>query len=73
MNGGLNRKGFNVVDNSDPMAGVNPNNPNFRPQNYSSVPPPANLNNDSRGGYRGRGGVARGAPRGRGRGAPSAV
>jgi 5'-3' exoribonuclease 1 len=61
-----NRGGFNVVDNSDPTEGVVPNNPNFRPQSYSNVPPPANL--DARGGRgrgRGRGGFrGRGGPRG---------
>lgn len=59
-NGQANRKGYTVVDNSDPTAGVIKNNPNFRPQSYASVPPPANLNMP--GGGRGRGG------RGRGRG-----
>ena len=61
-----NRGGFTVTDMSDPTEGVVPNNPAFRPQNYSNVPPPANL--DVRGG-RGRG---RGRGRGefRGRGAP---
>lgn len=58
-----NRGGFTVTDNSDPVEGVVPNNPNFRPQNYSSVPPPANL--DARGGFRGRG-RGRGGFRGRG-------
>lgn len=67
-----NRGGFTVTDMSDPSEGVIPNNPNFRPQNYSNVPPPANL--DSRGGRgrgRGRGGFrGRGGPRGGG--APAA-
>ena len=56
---GGNRGGYTIVDNSDPTEGVVQNNPKFRPQNYSNVPPPANLN--ERGGGRGRG-------RGRGRG-----
>jgi 5'-3' exoribonuclease 1 len=68
-----NRGGFTVVDNSDPTEGVVPNNPNFRAQNYSNVPPPANL--DARGGRgrgRGRGGFrGRGGPRG-GAAAPAA-
>ncbi|KAL6704388.1 exonuclease II Exo2 [Coniothyrium glycines] len=59
-----NRGGFTVVDNSDPSEGVLPNNPNFRPQNYSNVPPPANLDG-GRGGHRGRG-RGRGGYRGRG-------
>ena len=68
--GGGGRGGYNVVDNSDPSEGVVRNNPNFRPQNYSNVPPPANL--DSPRGGRGRGrGVARGPRGGRGRGAPA--
>ncbi len=64
--GGPNKQGFTVVDNSDPAAGIVSNNPNFRPQNYSSVPPPVGL--ESRGG-RGRGGFSRGgSTRGRGDG-----
>ncbi|KAK5120873.1 hypothetical protein LTR85_005940 [Meristemomyces frigidus] len=61
-NGG-NRQGYTVIDNSDPTEGVVRNNPKFRPQSYSNVPPPADLN--ARG--RGRGG-GRGVERGRGRG-----
>ncbi|KAH5499219.1 5'-3' exoribonuclease [Parastagonospora nodorum] len=60
-----NRGGFTVTDMSDPSEGVVPNNPNFRPQNYSNVPPPANL--DARGGRgrgRGRGGFRGRGPRG---------
>ncbi|KAK5137759.1 hypothetical protein LTR08_007331 [Meristemomyces frigidus] len=57
--GGGNRQGYTMIDNSDPNDGVVRNNTTFRPQNYSSVPPPADLN--ARGGGRGRG-------RGRGRG-----
>lgn len=60
-----NRKGFTIIDNSDPAEGIMQHNPNFRPQSYANVPPPASL--DSRGG---RGGGFRGgrgfAPRGRG-------
>jgi len=50
-----NRKGFTIVDNSDPSAGVMKHNPNFRPQSYASVPPPAGLNAErgGRGGGRG--------------------
>jgi 5'-3' exoribonuclease 1 len=63
-----NRGGFTVIDNTDPTEGVVANNPSFRPQNYSGVPPPASL--DARGGRgrgRGRGGFrGRGGPRGGG-------
>ena len=61
-----NRQGYMVVDNSDPTDGVVHNNPNFRPKNYSTVPPPAGLD-ASRGRARGssRGGGS-GATRGRG-------
>lgn len=58
-----NRGGFTVTDMNDPTEGVVQNNPNFRPQNYSNVPPPASLDaprgrgrGRGRGGYRGRGG-----------------
>jgi 5'-3' exoribonuclease 1 len=67
-----NRGGFVSTDMTDPTAGVVQNNPNFQPQNYSSVPPPASLENGGRGRGRGRarGGFrGRGAPRG---GAPAA-
>ena len=64
---GGNRQGYNVVDNSDPTEGVVNNNPNFRPKNYSNVPPPAGLDSNggrgrgsSRGNGRGRGGRGRG-------------
>ncbi|KAK4541065.1 hypothetical protein LTR36_008290 [Oleoguttula mirabilis] len=63
--GAGNRQGYTVVDNSDPAEGVVRNNPGFRPQSYSSVPPPADLNARGRG--RGGGGRARGRG-GRGRG-----
>lgn len=61
-----NKGGFTITDMNDPTAGVVENNPNFRPQAYNNVPPPANLDNP-RGGYRGRG---RGRGGFRGRGAP---
>ncbi|KAJ9659480.1 exonuclease II Exo2 [Coniosporium apollinis] len=61
---GPNRSGYTVIDNTDPVAGVVMNNPNFRPQNYSSVPPPASLDQPS---FRGRG-RGRGGPGFRGRG-----
>lgn len=60
-----NRGGYNIVDNSDPTEGVVRNNPGFRAQNYSNVPPPTSLN-EGRGDGRGRG--SRGGGRGRGRG-----
>ncbi|KAK3696334.1 exonuclease II Exo2 [Vermiconidia calcicola] len=64
--GAANRQGFNVVDNSDPSEGVVQNNRNFRPQDYSNVPPPAGLE-QTRG--RGRGSFRGGAnPRARGNG-----
>jgi 5'-3' exoribonuclease 1 len=65
--GAANRQGYSIVDNSDPTEGVVNNNPDFRPKNYSNVPPPAGL--DSNGG-RGRGsrGRSRGNARGRGGG-----
>ena len=44
-----NRNGFTIIDQSDPTSGVVKNNPNFRPQSYSHVAPPASLN-ASRGG-----------------------
>jgi 5'-3' exoribonuclease 1 len=67
--GGFNkggRGGFTVVDNTDPTEGVVNDNPNFRPQNYSNVPPPAGLDGRGRGRGRGRGGFRGrgGAPRG---------
>lgn len=54
--GAPNRGGYTMVDNSDPNEGVVRNNPQFRAQNYSNVPPPANLNERGRGRGRGRGG-----------------
>jgi len=68
--GGANKSGFTIIDNSDPSEGVMNHNPNFRPRNYTSVPPPATLNERGRGGRGGRGaGRGRGGPGGpRGRG-----
>lgn len=70
------RTGYVAVDNSDPDAGVMKNNPNFRPKNYSQVPPPQSLewrNARGRGGSnfrgssdRGNGFRGRGSFRGRG-------
>jgi len=65
--GGENRKGFTIVDNSDPTEGIMKHNPNFRMQNYSNVPPPSGLNAAGGGGERGRGGGGgAGSMRGRG-------
>ncbi|EME81653.1 uncharacterized protein MYCFIDRAFT_215434 [Pseudocercospora fijiensis CIRAD86] len=68
--GAPNRGGYTIVDNSDPSQGVVQNNPKFRPQNYSNVPPPADLDagrGRGRGGGRGgRGGGENGRGRGRG-------
>ncbi|BDD58769.1 hypothetical protein MPDQ_001297 [Monascus purpureus] len=68
------RGGYISVDNGDPNAGVVQNNPNFRPKNYSQVPPPQDLNRNKRGrgGFnsraseRGNGHRGRGSFRGRG-------
>ncbi|KAJ5981371.1 hypothetical protein N7499_001619 [Penicillium canescens] len=65
-----NRGGYTSVDNSDPSEGVVQNNPNFRPQNYSQVPPPQGMDR-GRGRGRGRGNGSRGRGRG-GRGALAA-
>ncbi|KAJ9302887.1 hypothetical protein DTO271G3_261 [Paecilomyces variotii] len=62
--GGRGRGGYVSVDNSNPEAGVIQNNPDFKPKNYSNVPPPASIGN-SRGG---RGGRGASGPRGAGRG-----
>jgi 5'-3' exoribonuclease 1 len=62
------RAGYVALENGHPDDGVIKSNPNFRPQNYSNVPPPAGLN---RGSGRGRGN-GRGAPRGNGRGSRGA-
>ena len=63
-----NRAGYTVVDNSNLTEGVK-HNPNFRPQSYTNVPPPASLDTGrGRGRGRGRGaGADRGSVRGRGR------
>ncbi|KAF7521522.1 hypothetical protein PCG10_008301 [Penicillium crustosum] len=65
------RGGYVAMDNSDPNEGVIQNNPNFRPQDYSRVPPPQGLDR-GRGRGRGRGNGFRGRG-GRGRGAPQAT
>ena len=52
------RNGYISVDQGNPDASIVMNNPNFRPQAYTNVPPPAGL--DTRGRGRGRGGIARG-------------
>ncbi|RAH62688.1 hypothetical protein BO85DRAFT_444035 [Aspergillus piperis CBS 112811] len=66
------RGGYVAVDN-DPEAGVLNHNPNFRPKNYSQVPPPQSIS----GRGRGRGNNMRGDRgtgfRGRGRGRGAAV
>ncbi|KKA20107.1 Phosphodiesterase I [Rasamsonia emersonii CBS 393.64] len=56
------RGGYIALEKGDPEEGVVKNNPNFKPQNYSNVPPPPNLNRGSIRG--GRAGGGRGAPRG---------
>ncbi|KAI9822480.1 MAG: hypothetical protein M1827_000199 [Pycnora praestabilis] len=60
----LNRNWYGPIDQGDSTDGVMRNNPNFRPQSYSNVPPPANL--DSRGRGRGRGGFRGNGVRGDG-------
>ena len=50
-----NTNGYVVVDLKDPAEGVIRNNPNFRPQSYRGVPPPASLINGGRGRGFGRG------------------
>ncbi|KAL1302970.1 hypothetical protein AAFC00_003287 [Neodothiora populina] len=64
--------GYTVIDKSDPTEGVVRNNPHFRPQNYSNVPPPANLDSGAGGRGRGRGGRGGFARGGRGNGAGGA-
>jgi 5'-3' exoribonuclease 1 len=63
-----NAADYRATDGTDPTEGVVQTNPNFRPQSYTNMPPPANL--DAPRGHRGRG---RGRGRGgfRGRGAPA--
>ncbi|KAJ5775180.1 uncharacterized protein N7511_000191 [Penicillium nucicola] len=68
---GGKRGGYTSVDNTDPSEGVVQNNPNFRPQNYSQVPPPQGIDRGrGRGRGRGNGNGNRGRGRG-GRGAPA--
>ena len=62
-----NRNGYGPIDQGGSDEGVIRNNPHFRPQSYSNVPPPANL--DFRGRSRGRAGFRGNAPRGDGLGA----
>lgn len=57
--------GYVSIENGGPTEGVIPNNPDFRPQNYSHVPPPQGLD-QRRGRGRGRGNGSRGRGRGRG-------
>jgi len=68
---GRGRGGYTQgIDNTDPTEGVLQRNPNFKPQDYSAVPPPAGLEM-GRGRGRGRGGRGGGPTRGggdRGRG-----
>lgn len=60
----INRNGYGPIDRDGSDEGIIRNNPQFRPQSYSNVPPPANL--DVRGRGRGRGGFRGSAPRGDG-------
>ena len=60
------RNGYTPIDRGDADTNVMRTNPNFRPQSYSNVPPPASLDSRGRGG-RGRGGRGDGF-RGRGGG-----
>ena len=63
-----NRQGFTVVDQSDPAEGILQNDPSFRPQNYSNVPPPASIVHPNRPRGQGRGArVGRGGRGGRAR------
>ncbi|KAJ5708918.1 hypothetical protein N7493_010252 [Penicillium malachiteum] len=61
------RGGYVPIENGDPSEGVIQNNPDFKPQNYTQVPPPQGLD-QRRGRGRGRGNGSRGRG-GRGRGA----
>lgn len=63
----VNRNGYGPIDRDGSDDGVVRNNPHFRPQSYSNVPPPANF--DVRGRGRGRGGFRGNGPRGDGFGA----
>ena len=58
--GHVSRAGYTVVDRGDPQAGVMQHNPSFRPKAHNNVPPPAGLEQSSRGRGRGRGGAPRG-------------
>lgn len=63
------RGGYTKIDLTGSDEGVVRNNPDFQPQSYANVPPPANL--DTRGRTRARGGFRGGTARGdgyRGRG-----
>jgi len=64
---GGQRGGYVSVEKGDPSEGVVERNPNFRPHNYSSVPPPQGLER-GRGRGRGRGNGNGNRGRGRGRG-----
>lgn len=64
---GSARGGYVPVEHGDPSEGVVQQNPNFRPQNYTQVPPPQGIDR-GRGRGRGRGNGLRGRG-GRGRGA----
>ncbi|KAK3078827.1 hypothetical protein LTS18_006521, partial [Coniosporium uncinatum] len=70
---GRGRGGYTQgIDNTDPTEGVLQRNPNFRPQDYSAVPPPAGLDlgrgrGRGRGGRGGAGPMRGGGDRGRGR------
>ncbi|KAJ5191588.1 uncharacterized protein N7498_010573 [Penicillium cinerascens] len=69
---GGQRGGYVSVENGDPSEGIIQNNPNFRPQNYTSVPPPQGLERGrGRGRSRGNGNGNGSRGRGRGRGAPA--
>jgi hypothetical protein len=71
---GAQRGGYVSVENSNPSEGIIQNNPNFRPQNYTSVPPPQGLERGrGRGRGRGNGTGFRGRGRGGQRGGASAV
>ncbi|KAI9827701.1 MAG: hypothetical protein M1819_006902 [Sarea resinae] len=70
---GAPRQGYGPIDTSDSTDGI-VRNTNFRPQSYTSVPPPASLEARGRGRGRGGGGPRGGRGRGgiRGRGGPGA-
>ena len=61
-----NRNTYSPMDSGAPDPNVIKTNPNFKPQSYSNVPPPASLDTRGRGKGRGRGSVQRGEFRGRG-------